>query len=130
MSHKRGGTGIIPGFSYSGFVLPKNDSPHAGAAIPPPTVGFKSTGTGLSKQGYSTMMAISQNALSCQTNWGAPKKRAKTEDEYFDEEEEFTNQNNTLEYIPGKLKIFFKIGFKIYVMQICIYVILFFFFCF
>ncbi|EEB17484.1 DEAD box ATP-dependent RNA helicase, putative [Pediculus humanus corporis] len=101
MSHKRGGTGIIPGFSYSGFVLPKNDSPHAGAAIPPPTVGFKSTGTGLSKQGYSTMMAISQNALSCQTNWGAPKKRAKTEDEYFDEEEEFTYQNNTLEYIPA-----------------------------
>lgn len=101
MSFKKGGAGISPGFSYSGFILPKKDSPHPGAAIPPANVGFKSIGTGLSKQGYSTMTAISQNALSAQTSWGAPKKRAKTEDEYFDEEEEHTQQNNALEYIPG-----------------------------
>lgn len=42
-------------------------------AIPPPTAG-------LSKQGYSTMTAISQNALTA--SWGTgSRKRAVTEDE-------------------------------------------------
>lgn len=43
-------------------------------AVPPP-------GSGLSKQGYSTMNAISQNAFSAA--WGGTgRKRAATEDEY------------------------------------------------
>lgn len=44
-------------------------------AVPPP-----SSISGLSKQGYSTMNSISQNALSAA--WGGSKKRAATEDEY------------------------------------------------
>ncbi|KAK6618386.1 ATP-dependent RNA helicase ddx42 [Polyplax serrata] len=92
--------GTASGLPYTGFVMPKKDSPHAGAAIPPPTLGFKSVATGLSKQGYSTMTAISQNAMNAQTSWSAPKKRAKTEDEYFDEEDE-CQPNNALEYIPA-----------------------------
>lgn len=43
------------------------------SAIPPPS-------TGLSKQGYSTMNAISQNAITA--SWGTgSRKRAVTEDE-------------------------------------------------
>ncbi|KAL0268646.1 UNVERIFIED_CONTAM: hypothetical protein PYX00_010499 [Menopon gallinae] len=101
MSYNRSGSGAPCRFSYAGFVMPKKDSPHAGAAIPPPSSGFKSSGSGLSKQGYSTMTAISQNALAAHSSWGAPKKRTKTEDEYFDEEEENTMKNSTLEYIPA-----------------------------
>jgi len=46
MSFNKGGGGHSRGFGFTGFVLPKKDSPHAGAAIPPPSQGFKSTGTG------------------------------------------------------------------------------------
>lgn len=46
-------------------------------AVPPPS-------SGLSKQGYSTMNAISQNALSAA--WGGTsRKRAATEDEYVNQ---------------------------------------------
>ncbi|XP_030754237.1 ATP-dependent RNA helicase DDX42 [Sitophilus oryzae] len=61
------------------------------SAIPPPT-------TGLSKQGYSTMTAISQNALTA--SWGTgSRKRAVTEDEYFDQDDE--EQVPELAYIPA-----------------------------
>jgi len=50
------------------------------------------------------MVAISQNAISAQTNWSL-KKRSKTEDEYFDEEEEQLKSASALEYIPGKSHI-------------------------
>lgn len=60
-------------------------------AIPPPPTAA------ISKQGYSTMSAITSNALS--TTWGVPKKRAKTEEEYFEDEEEQSTQK--LEYIPA-----------------------------
>ncbi|CAH1105818.1 unnamed protein product [Psylliodes chrysocephalus] len=60
-------------------------------AVPPPT-------TGVSKQGYSTMNAISQNALSAA--WGGTsRKRAATEDEYFEEDDE--EQVPELAYIPA-----------------------------
>nr|CAI5824222.1 unnamed protein product [Callosobruchus analis] len=60
-------------------------------AVPPPTVG-------VSKQGYSTMNAISQNALSAA--WGGcSRKRAATEDEYFDDDEEEAVPD--LAYIPA-----------------------------
>lgn len=62
-------------FNYSGFQLKSSGS--AGGshnAVPPPP------STGISKQGYSTMNAISQNALSAA--WGGSRKRAVTEDEY------------------------------------------------
>ncbi|CAG9864424.1 unnamed protein product [Phyllotreta striolata] len=59
-------------------------------AVPPPT-------SGVSKQGYSTMNAISQNALSAA--WGGSRKRAATEDEYFEQDEE--EQVPDLAYIPA-----------------------------
>ncbi|KAF7265859.1 ATP-dependent RNA helicase DDX42 [Rhynchophorus ferrugineus] len=59
--------------------------------IPPPS-------SGLSKQGYSTMTAISQNALT--SSWGTgARKRAVTEDEYFDQDDE--EQVPDLAYIPS-----------------------------
>lgn len=101
MSCDKRTSGSLSGLSQTGFILPCRDSPHPGVAIPPPNIGIKSSGKGLSKQGYSTMTAISQNALSASTSWAASKKRIKTEDEYFDEEEEDVHQTNSLEYIPG-----------------------------
>lgn len=60
-------------------------------AVPPPS-------SGLSKQGYSTMNAISQNALSAA--WGGTsRKRAATEDEYFEEDDEEAVPD--LAYIPA-----------------------------
>ncbi|XP_050310964.1 ATP-dependent RNA helicase DDX42 [Anthonomus grandis grandis] len=59
--------------------------------VPPPT-------SGLSKQGYSTMTAISQNAITA--SWGTgSRKRAVTEDEYFDVDDE--EQVPELAYIPA-----------------------------
>lgn len=59
----------MSGFNYSGFSM--NNKRHN--AVPPPP------SSGVSKQGYSTMNAISQNALSAA--WGGSRKRAVTEDE-------------------------------------------------
>merc|ERR1712071_280135 len=47
-------------------------------SVPPPN--------SLSKQGYHTLSAISQNAIN--TTYGIPTSRPKTEDDYFDEDEE------------------------------------------
>lgn len=58
------------GFGFSGFQLNKRNSNNA---VPPPP------SSGVSKQGYSTMNAISQTALAA--TWSLPRKRAKTEDE-------------------------------------------------
>ncbi|KAG8268476.1 ATP-dependent RNA helicase ddx42 [Homalodisca vitripennis] len=89
MSSNRGGDNKPKGFGFSGFQV-KSRSERANALPPPPN-------SALSKQGYSTMTAITNNALSA--SWGIPKKRSKTEEEYFDEEDE-TN-NSALEYIPA-----------------------------
>lgn len=62
----------MSGFGYTGFQLPSTKRTSHNAVPPPPT-------TGVSKQGYSTMNAISQNALSAA--WGGSRKRAATEDE-------------------------------------------------
>ncbi|XP_050539442.1 ATP-dependent RNA helicase DDX42 [Daktulosphaira vitifoliae] len=61
------------------------------SAIPPPP------NSGISKQGYSTLNAINHSAIS--STWGVPKKRAKTEEEYFEEEDE--HQHSQLDYIPA-----------------------------
>lgn len=61
----------MSGFNYSGFQFNKSKGSHN--AVPPPP------SSGVSKQGYSTMNAISQNALSAA--WGGSRKRAVTEDE-------------------------------------------------
>ncbi|XP_008484723.1 ATP-dependent RNA helicase DDX42 [Diaphorina citri] len=86
---KRGGSGL----NFSGFSFKNAGSGSRGAAIPPPPPNV-----GVSKQGYSTMTAITQNALSA--SWGIPKKRTRTEEEYFDEEDEPSSMSK-LEYIPA-----------------------------
>lgn len=80
-------------FGFSGFQLPAKPKRINNAIPPPPS-------TGVSKQGYSTMNAISQNALAAQ--WGMPRKRAKTEEEYFDEDDDDGMSNTpALAYIPA-----------------------------
>lgn len=61
------------GFGFSGFQFPNKRTASNNAVPPPPS-------SGVSKQGYSTMNAISQTALAA--SWALPRKRAKTEDEY------------------------------------------------
>uniref|UniRef100_A0A069DW43 RNA helicase n=1 Tax=Panstrongylus megistus TaxID=65343 RepID=A0A069DW43_9HEMI len=87
MSYHRGGDGKPRGFGFGGFQL-MSKSERAAALPPPPSAA-------LSKQGYSTMTSITENALSA--SWGIPKKRSKTEEEYFDEEDETPR----LDYIPA-----------------------------
>lgn len=80
-------------FGFSGFQLPSKPKRVNNAIPPPPS-------TGVSKQGYSTMNAISQNALAAQ--WGMPRKRAKTEEEYFDEDDDDGMASTpALAYIPA-----------------------------
>ncbi|XP_066998033.1 ATP-dependent RNA helicase DDX42 [Anabrus simplex] len=89
MSFNRGGNGRPRGFGFSGFQLKKDRENQ----LPPPP------SSAISKHGYSTMSAISQNALAA--SYGLPRKRSKTEEEYFDEDDEHTAPTSTLEYIPA-----------------------------
>lgn len=70
MSFHRSNEGKSKGFGFSGFQL-KRDS-KSNQLPPPPT-------SAISKHGYSTMTAISQNALAA--SYGLPRKRPKTEEE-------------------------------------------------
>lgn len=84
MSYNSGGSGG-KGFGFAGFTMPKrNPSTVSLHAVPPPTTQMHAVPpptSGLSKQGYSTMNSITQNAVT--GNWGSiGKKRSKTEDEY------------------------------------------------
>ncbi|XP_060523312.1 ATP-dependent RNA helicase DDX42 [Cylas formicarius] len=75
------------GFNYAN--IHANTKRHN--AVPPPS-------SGVSKQGYSTMNAISQNAMVA--SWGTgSRKRAATEDEYFDQDDEEAVPE--LAYIPA-----------------------------
>ncbi|PSN30406.1 ATP-dependent RNA helicase DDX42 [Blattella germanica] len=69
MSFSRGGDGKPRGFGFSGFQLKRD---RASQLPPPPS-------SAISKHGYSTMSAISQNALAA--SYGLPRKRSKTEEE-------------------------------------------------
>lgn len=71
MSSNKGNDSKSKGFGFSGFQV-KSRSERSNALPPPPN-------SALSKQGYSTMTAITNNALSA--SWGIPKKRSKTEEE-------------------------------------------------
>ncbi|KAK7601826.1 hypothetical protein V9T40_009267 [Parthenolecanium corni] len=81
-----------PKFGVTGFSVQRSAASAARAAAlpPPPNSAF-------SKQGYSTLNAINHNAIT--NAWGIPKKRTRTEEEYFEEEEE--PESTSLEYIPA-----------------------------
>ncbi|XP_066139521.1 ATP-dependent RNA helicase DDX42 [Euwallacea fornicatus] len=92
---------VPPPSNLAGSSVPRNLK-----AVPPPSnlgTGIRHSGvpppsSGLSKQGYSTMTAISQNAITA--SWGTgSRKRAVTEDEYFDVEDE--EHVPDLAYIPA-----------------------------
>ncbi|XP_045498371.1 ATP-dependent RNA helicase DDX42 [Colias croceus] len=88
------------GFGFAGFSMPKRNPSNVSLhAVPPPTaMNSVPPPAGLSKQGYSTMNAITQNAMT--GNWGTlGKKRSKTEDEYFDDDDE--PPTPALAYIPA-----------------------------
>ncbi|XP_068208927.1 ATP-dependent RNA helicase DDX42 [Palaemon carinicauda] len=72
MSYNRG-----RGFGFGGFSIAKKQD----ITPPPPNAT-------LSKHGYHTMTAISQNAISGGCGYGQPRKRPRDEDEYFDDEDE------------------------------------------
>ncbi|XP_065203685.1 ATP-dependent RNA helicase DDX42 [Planococcus citri] len=81
-----------PKFGVTGFSLQRSaaTSTRSAALPPPPNSAF-------SKQGYSTLNSINHNAITAA--WGIPKKRTKTEEEYFEEDDETDSTN--LEYIPA-----------------------------
>ncbi|KAF7994572.1 hypothetical protein HCN44_004044 [Aphidius gifuensis] len=89
MSYNQRGGGNKP----KGFTFQISSNKRAGANIPPPP----SLNPSLSRQGYHTMNAITENAISA--TWGIPKKRTKTEEEYFEDDEDA--QTSSLEYIPA-----------------------------
>lgn len=72
MSYHRGSGNKPKGFGFAGFQM--SGTKRSGTNIPPPPPN-----SALSKQGYHTMNAITENALSA--CWGVPKKRSKTEEE-------------------------------------------------
>ncbi|EFN83169.1 ATP-dependent RNA helicase DDX42 [Harpegnathos saltator] len=90
MSYHRGGGNKPKGFGFAGFQMA--GTKRSGTNIPPPPPN-----SALSKQGYHTMSAITENALSA--SWGMPKKRSKTEEEYFEDDDELPT--SSLEYIPA-----------------------------
>jgi ATP-dependent RNA helicase DDX42 len=69
MCYNRGGDGKPRGFGFSGFQINRDRD----SQLPPPP------SSAISKHGYSTMSAISQNALAA--SYGLPRKRSKTEEE-------------------------------------------------
>lgn len=85
MSFNSGGSGSGKGFGFAGFTMPKRNPSNVSlhAVPPPPSTSMHAVpppSMGLSKQGYHTMNAITQNAVT--GNFGSlGKKRAKTEDE-------------------------------------------------
>ncbi|XP_077256778.1 ATP-dependent RNA helicase DDX42 [Temnothorax americanus] len=90
MSYHRGGGNKPKGFGFTGFQM--SGTKRSGTNVPPPPPNST-----LSKQGYHTMNAITENALSA--CWGMPKKRSKTEEEYFEDDDE--PPTSSLEYIPA-----------------------------
>ncbi|GFY76793.1 ATP-dependent RNA helicase DDX42 [Trichonephila inaurata madagascariensis] len=97
MFHK-GGDGKPRGFGFGGFSLgnsKKQDasSGHSLSAMPPPTM--------VNKHGYTGLQAITQTALDA--TYGIPRKRPKTEEEYFEQEddEETPSNSSALAYIPA-----------------------------
>lgn len=100
MSNRGGPPGNI---NFTGFSMKKpagTQKTFALNAVPPPSSlssgGRTNKGPGLTKHGYSTMDTISQYATSSMT---IGKKRATTEDDYFEDDEDTAVPD--LAYIPA-----------------------------
>jgi len=111
----RGGGGL-----YGNFVSANDDvmnKPYRGAEIPPPPnlqhsgrgpivpmaqkaqVGLTSAAIALNKKGYSTMSSIDESSLNY-SQYGVAIKRARTEDEYFNSDDE-DEKKKALEDLPA-----------------------------
>ena len=100
---------------YGNFVSASDDGnrPYRGAEIPPPpslgSGGSKRSANqpipGVSKHGYSTISAIASTAIThnSSANEEFKIKRARTEEEYFDDDDEDKGDegNNDLPYQPA-----------------------------
>lgn len=112
----RGGRGKPKGFGFGGFSLagakrPSDSSNMASShAVPPPPsiMNQVSSSSGNMKRGYAAMTAISRNAMAA--TFGMPCDRAKTEEEYFEDEDDDGRiagvrptavSSDGLEYIPA-----------------------------
>lgn len=91
----RGNSSGHRGRGFGGFSFGQRGGRNAGRgrsdggasnAVPPPPSILAAISHQTSKQGYLTMQAISQNAVNA--TFGLPASRQKTEEEYFDEEDD------------------------------------------
>jgi len=112
---RRGGVGGRGGGGLYGNFVSANDDvmnkPYRGAEIPPPPnlqhsgkgpitpMGLTSSTVTLSKQGYSTMSSISSSSLNY-SQYGVAIKRARTEDEYFNSDDE-DEKKKAVEDLPA-----------------------------
>lgn len=94
MFHK-GGDGRPRGFGFGSFQLGSKKQEqamaHSLSAMPPPPM--------VNKHGYTGLQAITQNALDA--SYGIPRKRPKTEEEYFEQDDDEETNSRTLAYIPA-----------------------------
>lgn len=97
MFHK-GGDGKPRGFGFGGFQLAtKKSDPQLGeSALSDPSTTPQLPV--VNRHGYVGLTTITQNAMDA--SFGLPRKRPKTEEEYFDDDEEEDKTGN-LEYIPA-----------------------------
>ncbi|XP_064455461.1 ATP-dependent RNA helicase DDX42-like [Ornithodoros turicata] len=98
MYHKGGG-GRPRGFGFEGFnVAAKKSDPQLGqSALPPESTPSPSLPV-INRRGYTGLTTITQNAMDI--NYGNLRKRPKTEEEYFDQDDE-DDKKGQLAYQPA-----------------------------
>lgn len=98
MFHK-GGEGRPKGFGFGSFAVSskKSDSQLGRSALQPETTPVPALPV-VNRRGYTGLSTITQNALDI--NYGNLRKRPKTEEEYFEQDEE-DGRGGQLAYIPA-----------------------------
>ncbi|KAH7961067.1 hypothetical protein HPB52_001310 [Rhipicephalus sanguineus] len=98
MFHK-GGEGRPRGFGFGSFEVSskKSDSQLGRSALQPETTPVPALPV-VNRRGYTGLSTITQNALDI--NYGNLRKRPKTEDEYFEQDDE-DGRGGQLAYIPA-----------------------------
>lgn len=98
MFHK-GGEGRPRGFGFGSFEVSskKPDAPLGRSALQPETTPVPALPV-VNRRGYTGLSTITQNALDI--NYGNLRKRPKTEEEYFEQDEE-DGRGGQLAYIPA-----------------------------